>query len=235
MCGRFTLSTDLDELQIEFSGFTFPDDVPPRFNIAPSQEIFAIRNIKDKVVDLLRWGLVPFWAKDPKIGNRMINARGETIAEKPSFRNAFKKRRCLILADGFYEWRKEPGEKIKTPMYIHLQSGKPFAFAGLWETWKKEGEVSLNTCTIITTEPNSLMEKIHNRMPVILPPEAYELWLSSEEQPSDVLLKWLRPYPEELMTAHPVSRMVNSPATDNPECIEPVEAKKEPPSQSSLF
>jgi putative SOS response-associated peptidase YedK len=171
-------------------------------------------------LDFFTWGLIPSWAKDPSIGNRMINARAETLAEKPSFRSAFHRRRCLILADGFYEWRKDDG-KSKTPMYIRLEDGSPFAFAGLWELWNAPDGSQVLSCTIITTEPNPLMEKIHNRMPVILPEKAYSLWLQSGEADPNALSELLKPYPAEEMVAYPVSRLVNSPDNDLPAVIEP--------------
>jgi len=168
------------------------------------------------------WGLIPSWAKDPSIGNRMINARSETLAEKPSFKAAYKRRRCLVLADGFYEWRKNP-DKSKTPMYVQLESRDPFAFAGLWESWHSPDGDHVLSCTIITTQPNDFVRKIHNRMPVILPRRAYEQWLDPDEQKPDRLQPLLAPYPAEEMTAYPVSTTVNNPRNETPECIEPVE------------
>ena len=158
MCGRFTLKTDPETLTETFPGFTTPaaDEMSPRYNIAPSQQVAVVANNGDNSVEFFQWGLIPSWAKDPKIGNRMINARSETLAEKPSFRTAYKRRRCLILTDGFYEWKAEPGSKTKTPHYIRLKSEKPFAFAGLWEAWSPNiDDDPLLSCTIITTSPNS--------------------------------------------------------------------------------
>ena len=155
-------------------------------------------------------------------GNRLINARGESLAEKPSFRSAYKRRRCLILADGFYEWVKQPGQNVKSPYYIQLESKEPFTFAGLWETWYSSDGSKLKTATIITTEPNELVSRIHGRMPVILPKESYELWLDPGEKPREDLDHLLRPYPSEEMIQFPVSRIVNSPVNDSPECIEPL-------------
>jgi putative SOS response-associated peptidase YedK len=234
MCGRFTLATPADDLQQAFPGFAFPDEMPLRYNIAPSLEVALVPNNGENRVQHFRWGLVPPWAKDPKIGNRMINARSETLAEKPSFRTAFRKRRCLILADGFYEWRKHPGVSAKTPVYIRLQSGKSFAFAGLWESWKQPDDPPLLSCTIITTEPNALVEKIHSRMPVILPPGAYDQWLDPAEQQPDRLADLLKPYPDSEMTAYPVSTLVNNPRADTLACIKPVETQAQP-DQPSLF
>ena len=225
MCGRFTLWLQFGDLVKAFPDFEFPDPtsagaeaLTPRYNIAPTQQLAVVPNNGENEVEFFRWGLVPFWAKDPSIGNRMINARGETASEKPAFRAAYRRRRCLILADGFYEWRKEPGERTKTPMYIRLASGEPFAFAGLWEAWGSE-EAPLLTCTIITTRPNALVAPIHNRMPVILPRASYDSWIDPAEVPSGALDDLLTPYPAEEMVAYPVSRYVNSPSNDSPACI----------------
>ena len=231
MCGRYTLAAEISTLQEAFPGFVFPAQLPLRYNVTPGQEILLIPNTGENRAEVFRWGLVPSWAKDPKIGNRMINARAETLAEKPSFRTAYRKRRCLILADGFYEWRQDPGVKGKTPMYIRLKSGKPFVFAGLWESWRSPDGATLRTCTIITTAPNALMEDIHNRMPVILPPEAYKVWLLPEDADPRDLDGLLKPYPDTEMVAYPVSRLVNNPRADTPDCIEPAEPAdtSEPP------
>jgi putative SOS response-associated peptidase YedK len=221
MCGRFTLAADTKKLAEAFAGFEIPENLPPRYNVAPSQPIAAVANKGQRQVEFFQWGLIPSWAKDPAIGNQMINARAETLAEKPSFKNAYRRRRCLILADGFYEWRKESDGTTKTPMFIHLASGQPFAFAGLWEMWRA-AEDAILSCTIITTSPNALMAQIHNRMPVILPPDAYEQWLDPAERMPDDLNDLLKPYPAELMTAYSVAKLVNSPKNDSPELIEPV-------------
>jgi putative SOS response-associated peptidase YedK len=194
----------------------------PRYNIAPSQPVAVVPNDGLLKLDYYVWGLIPSWAKDPSIGSRMINARGETLAEKPSFRAAFRRRRCLILADGFYEWQQTPGGKTKTPMYIRLKSGEPFAFAGLWESWNSPDGSQVLSCAIITTEPNPLMAKIHNRMPVILPQAAHMPWLHSGEADTKALSALLKPYPAEEMVAYPVSKLVNSPANDVPAVIEPL-------------
>jgi len=221
MCGRFTLWLQFGDLVKAFPGLTFPEFLPPRYNIAPTQDVAVVSNDGLEQVQLFRWGLVPFWAKDPSIGNRMINARAETVAEKPAYRAAYRRRRCLVLADGFYEWRKEPGSRTKTPMYIHFASGEPFAFAGLWEVWRPD-DTPLFTYTIITTEPNALLEPIHNRMPVILPREAYDRWLDPAEQRSGSFSDLLVPYPAEELAAYPVSTYVNSAGNDSPVCVEPV-------------
>jgi putative SOS response-associated peptidase YedK len=220
MCGRFSLGVNLDDLIDAFPDFTFPPETEPRYNIAPTQNVMVVPNNTAGHVSFFRWGLIPSWAKDMDIGSRLINARGETLAEKPSFRAAYLRRRCLILADGFYEWQTIPGSKAKQPMYIQLATKKPFAFAGLWELWRPD-DTPILSCTIITTEPNALLAPIHNRMPVILPPDTYALWLDPAEQKPIALNHLLTPYPADLMTAYPVSRLVNSPANDTPACIVP--------------
>src|SRR3569623_1132848 len=226
MCGRFTRSKDyfshhadqrafLDQLGLDFSA-----PIAPSYNVAPTQQIAAVRageNDKHEPVTL-RWGLVPGWADDLSIGSRMINARADTVATKPAYRNAFKKRRCLIVADGFYEWQKTG--KAKHPFLVRLKGGKPFCFAGLWERWNK-GEAPVETCTIITTDANKLMEPIHDRMPVILPPDAYNLWLDVAVQEPERLMPLLRPYADAELEALPVSTLVNSPKNNSPECVEP--------------
>jgi putative SOS response-associated peptidase YedK len=222
MCGRFTLAVDPNKLQEAFPWADPPQQYAPRYNIAPTQPVMVIPNNARDKIEYFVWGLVPSWAKDPAIGSRLINARAETLAEKPAFRNAFRRRRCLILADGFYEWRAEPGSKAKTPMYIRKADGLPFAFAGLWENWTSPDSSNLLTTTIITTEPNELLSNIHNRMPVILPEEAYDTWLAEGELPLTELQPLLIPYPDNLLTAFPVSRLVNSPQNDLPDCVLPL-------------
>lgn len=224
MCGRFTLTIDSEQLQEAFPWLTVPEGIEPRYNIAPTQPVAVVPNDGRNRLDFFTWGLIPSWSKDPSIASRMINARAETLAEKPSFRTAFRRRRCLILADGFYEWRQEPVGRAKTPMYIQLKEGRPFAFAGLWESWQApQGEGStILSCTIITTDPNPLTGAIHNRMPAILDEKDYGLWLSQEEQDPQVLSALLRPYPEERMQAYPVSSRVNSPSNESAELIQPV-------------
>lgn len=222
MCGRFTLTVDAEELRQAFPGLEIPDQVAPRYNIAPTQPVAVAPNDGKNRLDFYLWGLVPSWAKDASIGNRMINARSETLIEKPSFRTAFRRRRCLIPASGFYEWKQEAGSKTKIPMYIQLKSGAPFALAGLWESWNAPDGSILFSCTIITTGPNTLMESIHNRMPVILPPQAYATWLAPGEADPQTLQNLLVPYPADEMAARPVSRLVNDPANDSPACIAPL-------------
>ena len=221
MCGRFTLTADPSQLRDTFPELAVPDELTPRFNIAPSQPVAVIPNDGKNRLDFFVWGLIPSWAKDPKIGNRMINARAETIAEKPSFRAAFRRRRCLIPADGFYEWKKVAGQKAKVPMYIRMKSGKPFALAGLWESWHSPDGSNILSCTIITTQPNDLVKDIHNRMPVILPQESHALWLDPGEGVPSQLQELLKPYPASEMAVHPVSTLVNNPANDLAACIDP--------------
>ena len=220
MCGRFTLTSNMDDLQGRF-GFEARDLVyRPSYNIAPTQLVLAVTNDGQRRAELMRWGLIPFWAKDIKIGYRMINAVGETAATKPAFRAAFKKRRCLILADGFFEWRKDGKEKI--PTYIFLKSREPFAFAGLWETWKSPVGETVKSCTIVTTKPNEFMEPIHNRMPVILSGETEALWLDPMTEEPDALQPLIQGAPAELMESCIVSSLVNSPKNNSPECVVPI-------------
>jgi len=199
----------------------FPN-FPARYNLAPTQDGPVVRlnpETRQRQMDLLRWGLIPSWAKEAKIGNSLINARAETVATKPAFRNAFAKgRRCLVAADGFYEWKKDE-DGTKQPWRITMKSGGPFAFAGLWENWKDPEGNWVRTFTIITTGPNELMERIHNRMPVILHPDNFGHWLGEKDAPADFLLGLLEPYPAEEMTAYPVSTRVNSPKNEGPELI----------------
>jgi putative SOS response-associated peptidase YedK len=222
MCGRYTLIR-LDDVLEKFPWIEHsPPDLVPRYNIAPTQAILAVANDKPDEFTHFKWGLVPSWAKDPSVGYKMINARAETIADKPAFRNALKRRRCLVIADGFYEWKKEG--KSKTPMHIRMKDGKPFAFAGLWETWHdRSGTGSeVRSCTLITTEPNELMEDIHDRMPAIVPQERYRDWLAAGEMDSDRAREMLSPYPAAEMEARAVSTYVNSAKNEGEKCIESV-------------
>jgi putative SOS response-associated peptidase YedK len=217
MCGRYTLASP-DEIVAETFGL---DEVPtlrPRYNIAPTQKVAVVRRegSRRRLAEL-RWGLIPSWAKDPAIGNKLINARAETLAEKPAFRSAFRARRCLVVADGFYEWAKAAGRK--QPWYFHLRDARPFGLAGLWERWPGEGGEPLETCTIITTAANELLAPVHDRMPVILEPGAFDAWLDPGSGKG--LVELLRPLPAEAMAAYPVSLLVNSPGNDTPACIAP--------------
>jgi putative SOS response-associated peptidase YedK len=230
MCGRFTLRTPASAIAEQFSLLEVPD-LQPRFNIAPSQPAPVVRidprsasegpAAQQRQFVFLHWGLVPGWADDPKIGNRMINARAETAADKPSFRTAMRRRRCLIVADGFYEWKTIA--KRRQPVFIHMRDGRPFAFAGLWESWEGAGHSALESCTILTTTANELIRPIHDRMPVIVACEDYSRWLDPAVQQAEAILPLLRPYPAEAMEAYAVSPRVNNPARDDEACLEKAE------------
>lgn len=225
MCGRYTLTADAESIQLAFKLDTVAGWLQPRYNIAPSQQMPVISNRDPGQLSFMKWGLAPSWAKDPKIGYRMINARSETAAEKPSFRRAFKRRRCLIPADGYFEWAKQ-GKK-KRPMYITHAERDLFAFAGIWESWKRPDESWLNTCAILTTRANEKIEPIHHRMTVILEPEDYELWLAPRElSPDEWLPLMAGPTPDQLQF-HEVSTQVNKPANDNPMVIMPVDSSQQ--------
>lgn len=224
MCGRYTLSSAGDEIALLFD---LPQQLSllPRYNMAPTQEAAVVRVVEPggpRRLDLLRWGLVPYWAKEASIGNKMINARAEGVAEKASFKWSFKKKRCLIPTDGFYEWKKEG--KSKQPYLIHRQDGKPFAFAGLWSSWRdpERGGEPLETFTILTTDPNDLLRPLHNRMPVILDKENFDLWLDPKMEDAARLQPLLIPHAVAGFEAFPVSRAVNSPAHDEPDCVAPL-------------
>jgi len=222
MCGRFTARLTWEQLynlyQIKPGKRRQGElDLKPRYNAAPTDVMPVVRLASDgeREIALLKWGLIPYWAKDPKIAYRTINARAETVASAPAFRAAFRKRRCLIPANGFYEWKRLDG--TKQPYLIEMRDGSPLAFAGLWERWDR-GEVPIETFTIITGEPNSLVADLHNRMPVILDPDDYDAWLSAADTTIPQAL--LQPFPAQLLTAHPVSKRVNSPKNDDPSIIE---------------
>lgn len=226
MCGRFVRFSSMRILG-ELFQCPAPPEVPARYNVAPTQPLPVVRVLRageggvGREWAVVRWGLIPPWADDPSIGNRLINARAETAAEKPSFRNAFKKRRCLVPADGFYEWPKTAKKGPKQPYLIRLKSGQPFAFAGLWESWTSpDGEV-IESCTILTTEANEALSAIHDRMPVIIAPEDYDRWLDPAT-PLEEVQSLLRPYPAEEMERVAVSTLVNNPRHDAPECVEPL-------------
>lgn len=221
MCGRFTLTAPKEMLKQIFPLVDFPD-MPPHYNIAPTQMVLALRQLprstRPECVSL-RWGLVPAWAEEVKAGPPMINARAESVADKPAFRAAFRQRRCLVLADGFYEWQKTEGRK--QPYFIRMKDAKPFAFAGLWERWHR-GEQPVESCTILTTDANDLMRPLHDRMPVIIEPASYPRWLDPSCHDDAAVKDLLRPFPSEQLTAFPVGTQVNNARFDEPSCIQPL-------------
>jgi putative SOS response-associated peptidase YedK len=220
MCGRFTLNLP-PELLAEIFGLSAKPDIAPRYNIAPSQQIAVIRNFGgENHLDFLRWGLVPSWADDPSIGYNLFNARSETVFEKHSFRRAIRTRRCLIPASGFYDWKHADTEMI--PFYISMTDNNPMALAGIWEQWKAPDNSILETCAILTTSPNRLMETIHGRMPVILHPQEYSLWLDRDVSDPEILNPLFKPYPADVTQAWQVSSFVNNPQNDGEECIREV-------------
>lgn len=221
MCGRFALTASPEEIAQQLTLSSAPP-LAPRYNIAPSQPVLAVRENRDshqRELAYFHWGLIPGWAKDPAIGYKMINARSETAAEKPSFRNALKYRRCLVPISGFYEWQKVG--KGKQPHYIHRADGQLLAVAGLWEHWQSPDGSEIESCTLLTTTPNEVMRPLHDRMPVILQPEDYDLWLNPREVKSEPLLPLLRPFPDGFLAAYPVSTLVNSPSNESPHCLLP--------------
>lgn len=227
MCGRYTLKSQAEQVAESF-GVEVPPTLPERFNIAPSQLVLAVREkpgghsrgaASGRELVPLKWGLVPFWADDPEIGNRMINARSETAATKPAFRSSFRARRCLIVADGFYEWQARDGKK--QPYFIQLETGEPFGFGGLWDRWDKQGE-PIETCTILTCNATAPMRVIHDRMPVVIPPASFAEWLDPTNHDIEKLTRLLRPFHPDDMTAYPVSTFVNSVKHDSAKCLEPL-------------
>lgn len=219
MCGRFSI-TDPRQLALRFDLAALAE-LPPRFNVAPTQPVPTLvpgsGEPAGRVLVLARWGLIPSWAKDPAVASRMINARAESLETKPAFREALHARRCLVLADGFFEWKKEGRER--RPFYLHLASGEPFAFAGLWDEWRAPSGERVRTCTIVTTDANALVEPIHDRMPAILLPDAEARWLDAGVQDLADLVDLLQPYPSHRMEAFEVSSLVNKPAHDEPACV----------------
>ena len=232
MCGRFAFYSPAEATAALFNA-SGTVDLKPRYNIAPTQQIAVVRNRVDepgRELAAIKWGLVPFWAKDPSIGNRMINARAETVAEKPAFRAAYRRRRCLVLADGFYEWKRVEGHKRKQPMYLTSIDGAPLAFAGVWDVWKdrncldEAGEpLELYSCTIITGEPNERVAEVHDRMPVMLPPDVWDTWLDRDNHDVDALQELLVPAPAELIQLRMVSTDVNNVRNNNPSLIDEAE------------
>jgi putative SOS response-associated peptidase YedK len=230
MCGRFVSSSPPDELAKYFDVEAVAETVlEPSFNVAPSNDVYVVVESGGvRRLDTFHWGLVPFWAKDIKTGFKMINARADGLADKTAYKRAFKKRRCIIPADGFYEWQKVPGRKSKQPMYIHRTDGEPLAFAGLWEIWrpsehKDDDEMILRSCTIITGEPNEKVRPIHDRMPVMLPPSAWAEWLDPTNDDIETLGKLLVPAPARLLEVHPVSTAVNNVRSTGAELVDPID------------
>ncbi|QED48534.1 SOS response-associated peptidase [Cytobacillus dafuensis] len=224
MCGRFTLTASFEQIidRFDIEQFIEQDLFAPNYNVAPSQSVLAVVNDGSKNrLGFLRWGLIPSWANDEKIGYKMINARAESLKEKPSFRNAYMKRRCLIIADSFYEWKRHE-DKTKTPMRIKLRTSELFAMAGLWEHWKSPQGKSVYSCTVITTTPNELVKDIHDRMPVILQPEDEKIWLDRSITAPSYLDGLLKPLDQDLMETYEVSTLVNSPKNNSPELIQKI-------------
>ncbi len=218
MCGRFAIYSSVEAIVDYAKTINRIEKIQANYNVAPGQNIpVVLFEDQGRIIKLMRWGLVPFWAKEAKMGYRLINARAETVADKPSFRRAFKRNRCLIIANGFYEWRKSD----KQPYYIYPRDTKLFAFAGIWEEWNDPEGQPLHTCSIITTEPNEFMKKIHERMPVILPQQDEDFWISSEIRSPEILLSLLKPFPG-AMEAYPVSKEVNSTRNNHQKLVEPV-------------
>lgn len=227
MCGRFVSSSPPDELAKYFAVEDVAEKLlEPSFNVAPTSDVYVVVERGGlRRLEAFHWGLVPFWAKDIVAGNKMINARAETLAEKPAYKKAFAKRRCIIPADGFFEWKKVPGQKAKQPYFIHRTDGEPFAFAGIWELWrppdrKDDDDAIVRSCTIITGKPNEKVAEIHDRMPVMLPPSAWGTWLDPDLNDLDVLGKLLVPAPGQLMAVHPVSTAVNDVRRNGIELLE---------------
>ena len=228
MCGRYTVTRPSDLL--EELGVETTEPLQASYNVAPTQKVPVVRATAGAEPETgetareavnLRWGLIPFWAKDIKIGNRMINARSETVATKPAFRNSLRRKRCCVLADGFYEWKKL--ESGKQPYHIHLTDQRPFVFAGLWDRWDKGPIDLIESFTILTTRPNDKVAELHNRMPVILTPDAIDLWLDPAIDDASRLVKVLEPYAAEEIDFYPVSKMVNRPSNNVPQCLSPID------------
>lgn len=218
MCGRFAQRTDPKRVAKQFGVEDVPE-LEPRYNIAPTQEILGVSKIADGCeMTFYKWGLIPSWAKDTSMGARLINARSETVREKPAFRQAFKQRRCILPADGFYEWQRTEGRK--QPFFFRMRDESPFGFAGLWEQWKGEEGHVINSCTILTTEANEVLRPVHDRMPVILHPDDYSLWLDHDVRKLEMVEDLLRPYPADEMDSYPVSTLINSPRSQGERLIE---------------
>jgi putative SOS response-associated peptidase YedK len=232
MCGRFAAATPPDELARYFAVHEVAETVlEPRYNVAPTDDVAVVVERDDvRRLDLFHWGFVPFWAKDPSVGNRMINARAEGLADSNAFRRAFERRRCIVPADGFYEWRKVPGKRKKQPVYIRRKDGEPLALAGLWEVWTAKGDdaTPLYSCSIVTGDPNDLVAPIHDRMPVILPPSAWDEWLARGNADVAALQRLLVPAPADVFEAWAVGTDVNTVGNDGPHLIAPLPDEEQP-------
>lgn len=225
MCGRFALSAKTSQIEKLMPALKIESDIKPRYNIAPTQKVKVILNTKPDEITEAQWGLLPSWAKDKSLASKMINARVETLHEKASFKNSFRNKRCLIIADAFYEWKQVQNFRTKIPYLIKLKSGEPFTFAGLWDLWiDREAGVKeeIISTTIITTEPNELMAEIHNRMPVIIPEKLRQVWLDRNSNVEELQRLILKPYDSNEMIAYEVSKLVNNPAYDDISCIYPI-------------
>jgi putative SOS response-associated peptidase YedK len=231
VCGRYVSASTPDDIAAYFDAEAPEVAIAPSWNVAPTDDVYAVRNRREgdgRRIDAFHWGLVPSWAKDPKIGSRMINARSETLAEKAAFKAAFLRRRCLVPADGFYEWTHTPGA-VKQPHFIHRPDGEPYAFAGLWEVWRRDADDPwLRSCSIVTTTANEPMSSLHDRMPVMLPRRAWDAWLDPANDDLASLGRLLVPAPDGLIEAHPVSTLVNSVRNQGPELVVPVEPATAP-------
>ncbi len=228
MCGRFVSAAPPDEIAKYFSVDTTSESLlEPSYNVAPTNDIYVVVETGGlRRLETFHWGLVPMWAKDVSVGNKMINARADGLATKNAYKRAFARRRCIIPVDGFYEWKKIPGQKRKQPVYIYRADGEPLALAGLWDVWRgpeRDSEDVLRSCTIITGEPNDKIAEVHDRMPVILPPSAWAAWLDPENDDIEALAKLLVPAPDNLLEIRPVSTMVNNVRENGPELLEPVD------------
>ena len=231
MCGRYKLSRRKQVVEEYFERASEEEDFSPRYNIAPTQPVATIRTAgSSRILSMMRWGLVPSWASDISIGSRLINGRSETVLEKPAFRDSFRTRRCLIPADGFYEWKKSGKEK--QPFHFGMKDSSLFAFAGVWDRWKSPGGQILESCSILTTSANELLDGLHDRMPVILPPRHYHTWLAAKAEEADRLAELLVPFDASFMNRYPVSSLVNKPQNEMPECAQEIPA---PETQTNLW
>jgi putative SOS response-associated peptidase YedK len=236
MCGRFVSASPPDEIARYFDAAEPEQAIGENYNVAPTNDVYAVYEDGEvRRLEAFHWGLVPHWAKDPSVGNRMINARAETVAEKNAFKPALRKRRCIIPADGFYEWQKVPGQKKKQPLYISRPDGEPLAFAGLWSIWRDSEGGELHSCTIITTAANEDMEPVHDRMPVILGRDDWGSWLDPANDDLDTLGKLLVPAPPRLIQLHPVSTEVNNVRNKGPHLIDPVDPDGDGSGQGTLL